>query len=142
MKDRYLYRAWHIKRKKYYKVLHLHLGSPEGIWATCEGFDVIDDKKINIDIQPGEGIYEQCLGQEDKCAALIYEGDVVKEGSSNRMKIVYWQKDGAQFRIGRHGNKTQYDKSMGILCASWLTVVGNIRENPELMEETSCIKTA
>lgn len=72
------YRAWHKRRKKYYKVLHLHLDSPEGIWATVEGFDVIEQKPIHMQIQPKDIIVEHYIGQTDKKNVEIYEGDLVQ----------------------------------------------------------------
>ena len=65
-------RAWHKRRKKYYKVLHLNLNSFEGVWATCKGFDVIEQKEINIQIQPKDCLIEVSINK-DKTGKEVYE---------------------------------------------------------------------
>jgi len=74
-KDRMKFRAWHKKRKKYYEVQHLHLDSNEGVWATCKGYNCIEDKDVKIQIQPNDCIIEQGTGRNDKDKNLIFNGD-------------------------------------------------------------------
>lgn len=82
------------------------------------------------------GIVEQCTGFNDKCGKLIWEGDIIKLTQSRNYG---WLKKGTKLKIqwntfaccgfgfGARGNLTQK-------CAQNCIVVGNIQENPELLE--------
>ena len=120
------FRAWHKKRKKYYKVLHLHLDDLGGIWATCEGFDIIEQKEIHIQIQPKDCIIVQYTGLKDKNGKEIYEGDIV-ENVSFYPSVVKYDDDHARFTA--EGASFHHYRSH-----EW-EVIGNIYENPELLED-------
>lgn len=83
---------------------------------------------------------EQCTGQKDEKGRLIYEGDVLKvaNGSINGkiipfLLVVKWEKPESGFNVPiwayNEDGDFVYDFS------HWFEVVGNIHENPELLED-------
>jgi len=120
------FRAWHKKRKKYYKVLHLHLDDLGGIWATCEGFDIIEQKKIHIQIQPKDCIIEQYTGLKDKNGKEIYEGDAWKKGQY--IGIVTFEFSAWRFKMAESSGCYSYPAFYS--NANLGEVIGNIHENP------------
>jgi uncharacterized phage protein (TIGR01671 family) len=119
------FRAWHKKRKKYYEVLDLHLSSlyNGGIWATCLGFDVIEQKDIHIQIQPQDCIIEQYTGLKDNYGKEIYEGDILKTYYGLEYVLVYLAPNYMAVRANDYS--FYYDK------ITELEVIGNIHEVKE-----------
>lgn len=89
--ERYQFRAWDKKRKRMYKVLHLHFNEFEGNWATVEGYDVIEQKHVNIQIQPKNITIMQYTGLKDDIKEQeIYENDIVEmESLHEPMEIIF-----------------------------------------------------
>lgn len=85
-------------------------------------------------------IVEQYTGLRDKNGTEIYEGDIVKYYPHHRgvPYRVYWADKSAKFLIGRDGvigqsfSDIMHNLNTGRIA---LEVVGNIHENPELLEE-------
>lgn len=127
MQNRYLYKA---------KAIHIlsenkHL---DGQWITgfLSGEDYITDKV-------GEHLIDftticQCTGIKDKDNRLIWENDIVEcvyDGKSNVRKII-WDESELDFK-GTNG-KDQYGTNFDYLpCCEELVVIGNIYDNPELL---------
>lgn len=79
----------------------------------------------------------QCTGLKDKNAKLIYEGDIAfKKGSKNYKKeklysVVIWDSMYAQFNLSDENGIHQIPSN-----SNNIEIVGNIYENPELLEES------
>lgn len=105
MTDRFKFRAWDTVACRYEYEIQYSL------------FDYyIDDDRYVI---------EQCTGLKDKNGRLIYEGDIVK---FREIGVITWSKYAPAFICEKDGwNVADVGKK--------LEIIGNIHENPELLEE-------
>lgn len=113
MNDRFLFRVWDIKRKKYVPpedVCHAEIG----LLARTTNF-----------------ICEQCTGLKDKNGRLIYEGDIVKLDSEQSdihiAKVIY--RNGCFYLSAK-----KWVSPFNFLKPRRWKIIGNIHENPELLE--------
>ena len=106
MQDRFKYRAWDIENLKY----------------------ITDCDKVYRLLVGGDNsfVYEQCTGLRDKNGKLIYEGDIVT-GFFNNNKVIW---DKGSFCVD--DGSGVFDELTKLNEES--TIVGNIHENPELLE--------
>lgn len=138
MQDRFKFRVWHKKRKQMYEVLHLHTETwtNGGEWVTAKGFNIITQQDIHIQIEPKDGVIMQCTGLKDKNGKLIYEGDIIniwcKNFTKNQISEVKFCKERAAFTFDYNTDLCNI-----VPCTMEKTeieVIGNIYENPELLE--------
>ena len=121
------FRAWYPEKQKMYEVAKIDMwGDPDQ--ATCD-LAAIDEELFDIYLCEVETM--QYIGIRDKYNREICEGDIVT-GLFNHTDIIghiVYGSD-ATFFIER---KVLY--GIGLNNAEdWLEVVGNIYENPELLE--------
>lgn len=137
MEDRFRFRAWNFKENKYYQQNEkgmfklggeLPNGTPIGVLCSVE--DLTNNRNYGKNF-----VVEQCTGLKDKNGKLIYEGDIVScnfSGKANTAetfaKKVFQGKHIVEFC-------EYYFAPFNCVNASDLEVIGNIHENPELLEE-------
>jgi hypothetical protein len=139
--DRFLPRVW--TDKGYYYPIFSELGvtyenknlpfTKENIkdvnwafrWRFKESFDM---EYINT--------LEQCTGLKDKNGKLIYEGDIVYSPLDNgTKKVIFWDKGLASFMAHNPKDKKfTHGIGDGYFIELEFEVIGNIHENPELLE--------
>ena len=78
-------------------------------------------------------ILMQCTGLKDKNGKLIYEGDIVKNWDNLIYQII-WLGDCACFMVENIRSKNKLSIYALISLQNNLEIVGNIYENPELLE--------
>ena len=134
MNDRFKFRVWDKINKVYfggdYGVSYYLTDSEidgDLYCRQCDGpFDLSEDDDF---------IVEQCTGLKDKNGKLIYEGDVMEHRiylGNPELYIVKWSEsvNGWVYQDVRNSLKTSY-----ILTEFTDSIIGNIHENKELLDE-------
>lgn len=125
--DRLKFRVWDKHYNKY-------LNDRSDVAITQDGKLMIEtlDGLDEIDPSGETFVVEQCTGRKDKNGRLIYEGDIIS-GSNGSINGRYWtfkqeikwdEKKG--FSVPKWGANEDW--------SHWYEVIGNIHENPELLE--------
>ena len=106
MQDRFMFRAWDNTYKRF-------------IFRT-----LIDAKETSLS-------WEQCTGLKDKNGRLIYEGDIVKLSGKFGVYPIVYNESCCDYDLTKNG-KFIYEFYWKV--AENCEVIGNIHENPELLE--------
>ena len=125
MQDRFKFRVWDKERKCFFNDDEVVI-YPNG-----------EESFFNADYDFTECVVEQCSGLRDKNGKLIYEGDIVYSPFDNgTKKVIFWDNYLASFMAyNRYPDKRYYQGlSSKYFIELEFEVVGNIHENPELLE--------
>ncbi len=125
MNDRFKFRIWDKKQKK----LAYPNDNPYHNMEMVNYLLFVNNSNLKWDINNYELM--QCTGLKDKNGELIYEGDIVKLYNQN-YKIIYEQR-GAYFGLYISKNETYYLNDINTQTSN-MEIIGNIYENPELLE--------
>ncbi len=96
----------------------------DGIWLS--------DDDLNV-VQVQEDTVGQYTGLKDKNGEKIFEGDIVKYSTTCEIFTVAWHGSFAEFVISKPNKATRGSKDM-YLVNRYCEVIGNIYDNPELLE--------
>lgn len=81
-------------------------------------------------------VFMQCTGLKDKNGKLIYEGDILRNTLTNKYASVAWHNTGAGYVWSKTiPNSYLYEFGALFRVFGKYEVIGNIYENPELLEQ-------
>jgi len=124
------FRAWSKSDNKYYyRVLVGNTDNTDDQYVCSSVYD--GDKWVHFDEYCG--VIEQYTGLKDKNGTEIYEGDVVKVEGDGEIYRVKWIHSG--FGLEPRYNSPRYPVLGNVELRKKIEVIGNIHENPELLEE-------
>ena len=126
------FRAWHRERKCWVNTLHIY---EDGSW--CAGIQ--EERGLVEGYDERECDLMQYTGLHDRLGKKVFEGDIIKYFQADACQIpaeVYWDKSQSGFRLATGGDR-QFGKTRLLLFAKIGEVIGNVHENPELLEDKS-----
>ncbi|QHU90459.1 hypothetical protein GWK74_02930 [Candidatus Saccharibacteria bacterium oral taxon 488] len=124
------FRAWSkLDDKYYYRVLVGNTSEDEDQYVCSNVYD--GNEWVEFDEHCG--VIEQYIGLKDKNGKEIYEGDVVKVEGDGEIYRVEWIRSG--FGLEPRYNSPRYPVLGNVELRKKIEVIGNIHENPELLEE-------
>lgn len=135
MQDRFKFRVWNtlVKEFSYFDKPEIQIGT--------DGFDngLIFPLSENSNLYMGKCLEPQfCTGLKDKNDKLIYEGDIVADVVSGCVAIIEYLH--SSYSLMAHIRRMDEFVSIEDICfvdkeGTPFEVVGNIYENPELLED-------
>ena len=120
MKDRFKFRVWNSKTKRYIEPCSLVLCMDASLMT-------IEERSVG-----DEYIIEQCTGLKDKNGKLIFEGDLVKM-DDDKYKVIWLDEAFKYEPLSTIGVRGYLD--VGAYYCTDPEIIGNIHDNPELLEE-------
>ena len=95
-------------------------------------FGIKPDGSYPVEVIPET--VEQFTGLHDKNGQELYEGDILSQGTSRF--IVKWDEKHAMYKCYFVGLDEHYCNLSDDYIRDYFSVIGNIHENPELLEVT------
>lgn len=130
------FRAWDNLEKDYLNEEDMAINNLNNIFI----FEIYDKNDTDLwytrllpDPDNKRYVIEQYTGLKDKNGTEIYEGDVVKVEGDGEIYRVEWIRSG--FGLEPRYNSPRYPVLGNVELRKKIEVIGNIHENPGLLEE-------
>ena len=133
--DRFKFRAWNGKQFWFEGEMNGYANYRTSMEKMGDGWKFIRNNRVVASCEHGH-ILEQCTGQRDAKTTLIYEGDIMKYPDHSLYFIIRYSNSRAAFELVEildDGGTCVYG-SMDDMSRRGYRVVGNIHENPELLQ--------
>lgn len=132
-KDRFRFRVWDTEKKEMIYGAEMAYD----YMRLCPGGKIIEENCFGDVLENKRYIVEQCTCLKDKNGRIIYEGDIVKrhskysEDEKDVVLQVEWNRKGARYIT----TDKKHDSWIFSMFDYEYEILGNIHENPELLEE-------
>lgn len=125
------FRAWDTEAKCYVKdpILTDNFGQ---VYEVCE--EASNKRGTCLITHKPNVILEQYTGLKDKNGKEIYEGDIFEDDYNGGYEVVKWIDERAAFCLCYMGYERDVEEFY-TRYTNEMEVIGNIHENPELLEE-------
>ncbi|MFC8686347.1 YopX family protein [Brevibacillus porteri] len=140
MKRKLKFRAWDEKRKTLFEVWSGYM--PKGVARKNDFFIGFNSEGLEVSEYEGKGSWRifpvmQSTGCKDKNGKEIYEGDIVRMTYDDEFLETTVRYDGCALCVDVP-NGYDYDyTAFGWTDEDEIEVIGNVFENPELVEKAS-----
>jgi len=128
MRNRLKYRVFYKKINQYLDDEWSISINRDGSINACRYYECAIDIKCEY-AEQDQLVVEFCTGKKDKNSNLIYDGDIAQDPDCYENILIKWDEDDASFRLIQGNTSNEFDN-----C---IEIIGNIHENPELLEPES-----
>ncbi|MEB6146397.1 YopX family protein [Enterococcus casseliflavus] len=129
------FRAWDKEENLWIKVASLVFDEEGEMWYLGPVMD--DFNPVYYENELGK-TWEimQSTGLKDKNGVEIFEADVLKNTRNGKIRRVHWNPSCASFHLSKHGIEESKVEYWSLSNPQWsYEIIGNIYENPELLEQ-------
>lgn len=104
------------------------------VYSKKENYELLDEAMNGMSSLNEDNVIMQYTGLKDKNGKEIYEGDILLCESRKPYLLVEWDQEELTYRAKEKLNTAYGYKLSSFNIFGYFEVVGNIYENPELLE--------